>query len=193
MNTNSVLSSTVIVLALAGSIAFNLFLWSKIREEKQPTEVIITQTTDTVTHIKEYHTRVIQPPAPVTIERLDTLYIRDTLRIEPEEIQARRVYEDSIVEQGVVINYRHHILGLLESSEYKVKVPEVTIMQHKESATFKQPRYSLYPWVGAEFALDRADLRAGALITYDQYALGYSYGMLTRGHALHFGVRMWQR
>jgi hypothetical protein len=189
----SILTNTAIVLALAGSLALNLFLWNRMRDINQPPEKVISKSTDTIYHIREIHTTVLPAPEPIVVEQVDTLFITDTLRLPLPSILSRRIYQDSFLQDGIRLDFKHSIIGALENSQYKMTIPERTVINHTETATIRMPRYMAYPIIGVDFALDRADLRAGGLLIYDDYALGYSYGFLAKSHSLHFGVRMWQK
>jgi hypothetical protein len=187
------LTNATVIIILALSIALNMWLFHKMRDIQRPPEVIITQRTDTVHHLREIITRTLPAPDPILIEQVDTLYLRDTLQLSSDSLAYRRVYQDSIMQDGAVIHYSHSVVGALESSLYRLVIPERTITNTTETATVRGPRYKLYPVIGVEFSPERADLRAGGIMLYDDYSLSYTYGMLNRSHNIMFGVKLWQR
>jgi hypothetical protein len=168
------------------SLMANGFLISELmRRPATITETEIVRTVDTLYSTREIVTTKIWPPDPVIMERIDTMYLIDTLRISQDDLGIRRIYEDSLQQDGATMKYRHSIIGVLEHSQYSFTIPERTIREKETITNTIRNRWSIDVMAGVGVGL-RDDVLIGAQVRTPKLGMYYQYGVMSRSHHLGF-------
>lgn len=153
------------------------------RPDKEIVKVI-----DTVHTIREIRTEKILPGKIVKQEKIDTLFLRDTLRIQPDELATRRIYSDTITQDSARLYYRHSIIGALEHSEYSFFIPERKITEIRERTIREVVRPTWQVFGGLQLQNNR--LSYGGAIYKRGIGLQYYYEPGTKSHRVGVGVRL---
>lgn len=158
------------------------------RPVKEVVEVV--RTVDTLERITQIETERILPGKIIRVEHVDTLYLTDTLQIPPEELAQRRIYSDTIEQDGAKLHYRHSVIGALEHSTYAIQIPERTIVD-REVKTVTQTVAPSWQVFGSAH-LQGNQFSVGGAIYREGIGVHYQYTPQSGSHQLGVGVRLLQ-
>lgn len=168
------------------SLMANGFLISELMSRPATiTETEIVRTVDTLHHTRQIVTTKIWPPDPVIMERVDTMYLTDTLEITPSELSVRRIYQDSLQQDGATMKYRHSIIGVLEHSQYSFTIPERTIREKETITNTIRNKWSLDVMAGVQVGFIDEFL-IGAQVRTPKMGMYYQYGVRNQSHQIGF-------
>lgn len=177
---------TALVLLL--SLLMNGALAGFLVNRKIETEIQVVQTRDTIIERVPF---TVQAPIPepriIHSREVDSIYITDTLRVREADIPRRRVYQDSIDQDGARIHYRHQVTGFLNESVYTLDLPQRTITDSITRTITERydPRLQFSVSTGYLWPtpVTQPGIETGLMVQYKDWGAYYRYDPINKMHS----------
>lgn len=183
---------TLIIILILSLIGNGILLTLWLQKPSPETVIVEVKSRDTIYNNKEIIFDRVKIMEPVIEERIDTLFLKDSMNIGLSDLAVVRTYEDSLFSDSSTLYYNHSVLGYLLNSEYKVKYPEATIIE-KEIRTIQGPSWDVHIMAGNIISPDfKSALTLGAFFRHRRMAYHYSYSPQMNSHSASISFRLLQ-